>query len=218
MGLRCWRCRQIAPLCVCQLLQTFDHPTRLALVLHRGEAFKPTNTGHLATRCLRGSQRLITGQGAPLQLIAGRAAVLFPSDDAVELSPTTAPEVLVVPDGTWPQAKRLVKRDPLLQGLPRVKLPNAIAVGHRLRRNPRPDGLMTLEAIAVAYGAMGAPEIERTLLDLFRVVAERTLYMRGQLAADQVTGGVPRGFSTENISAKWRGPVQLCVGQPKVMV
>lgn len=212
--MRCWRCRQVVPLCICSLLPRLEHPTKLCLVLHRGEAGKPTNTGHLARRSLVGASQHIYGEAEPWQKgldFAGKqVAVLYPSDDAVVLGEASAPDILIVPDGTWAQTTRMVKRDELLASLPRVRLPSVEKVGHRLRRNPRPDGLMTLEAIGVAYGAMGSPKIEEALRGLFTVLAERTMFLRGLLPANQVAGGVPDGaLRSEAYSSKWVGEVVL---------
>lgn len=214
--MRCWRCRQVTPLCICSLLPKLIHPTKLALILHRSEMGKPTNTGHLARRSLVGAKQFLVGDGGPpldLPLPAGaRVAVLYPSDDAAVLSEQSELDVLVVPDGTWAQTTKMVRKEAALAGLPRVRLPAVEKIGYRLRRNPRPDGLMTLEAIAVAYGAMGAPDIENTLRRLFKVLAERTMFLRGLLPGDQVEGGVPEGaLRSEAFSSKWLGEVPLRV-------
>ena len=65
---------------------------------------------------------------------------------------------------------------------------------YRLRAEPRSGGLATLEAIAQAFGILegdrGAP-IEAALLAVFRVMVDRTLWLRGALRDAEVTGGVP---------------------------
>ena len=73
-------------------------------------------------------------------------------------------------------------------------LPDTGASEYRLRDEPRVGGLATLEAIARALrileGERG-PEIERAMLAVFRVMVERTLWFRGKLRDDEVTGGIP---------------------------
>jgi DTW domain-containing protein YfiP len=188
--------------------------------MHRDEARKPTNTGRLAARCLRGSEVLIHGQlgervqapwlqepkpdgrslgqaqsGEEDQNISG-GVLLYPCDEAEPLSQehlANGPIRLVVPDGTWRQAAKMTKRIPWIADLPRVSLPAGRETSYRLRSEPKAGGLATMEAITRAFAILEGPEVAAQLDDIFRRMVDRTLYSRGQLGRDEVYGGVPEG-------------------------
>lgn len=197
----CARCHLAGGLCVCALMPTppLATRTRLVLYLHRYEAHNPANTGQLAAACLanseiRGGGRR-DGRSTPFVAPPGvRPLLLFPDDDATPLDqvpPTTAPTVLIVPDGTWRQAQRLRRRVPGLSDVPCVTVPPGPPSSYRLRTELRADGLATIEAIARAFAVLEGPEVAAALDRVFRAMVERTLWTRGALAAADVTDGVP---------------------------
>jgi len=189
-------------LCICALVPRLATRSRLALVVHHGEARKPTNTGQLAARCLERSTVTIVGErdhpnDLPPAGDGEQAVLLYPDDDAVPIAryaEAGRPVVLVVPDGTWRQASKMRRRMPGLASLPCVSLPETAATEYRLRAEHRAGGLATFEAIAralcVLEGAAG-PAIEAAMLAVFRVMVDRTLWFRGALRDAEVTGGVP---------------------------
>ncbi len=209
--LRCEHCHMHTPLCICAELPRLTTRSRLILLLHYREARKPTNTGSLAAACLSGTTTFELGEGTAAhhaqprpdfgQLIQPheQAVLLFPADDAVPIDEWVATvqpvaPVLIVPDGNWRQASKMRGRLPGLAALPCVTLPTAAATAYRLRAEPKSGGLATLEAIAhallhleQAHGQAVAGE----LLRVFQLMVERTLWLRGSLAADKVAGGIP---------------------------
>ena len=104
------------------------------------------------------------------------------------------PVALVVPDGTWQQAARMTRKVPWLAALPTVTLPPGPASRYRLRTEPKPQGLATLEAIAWALGLLEGPEVQQELERVLRLMVDRTLFSRGQLARHRVLGGLPKGL------------------------
>jgi DTW domain-containing protein YfiP len=170
---------------MCSELPRLATRTRVVVVMHHVELRKTTNTGRLAARMLEGAEVRVRGerQQAPrAELPEGRKLVLFPSDDAVELSPALASEsdrvVLLVPDGNWTQARRALRRDPDLKSALPVALPPGPASSYGLRRHPREGGLCTLEAIARALAVLGEVEAERALLASFDEFVRRSLLIR----------------------------------------
>lgn len=187
-------------LCVCSLVPTLATRTRLALLIHYREARKPTNTGQLAARCLTNSHVGIVGDPArplSLPLVQGdeQPLLLFPAQDALPLETFAAsdrPIVLIVPDGNWRQASKMRQRIPGLANVPCALLPTQSSTIYRLRSEPREGGLATMEAIAYALGILEGHQVQQTMLHVFRVMVERTLWLRGALPADAVAGGIPR--------------------------
>lgn len=93
-------------------------------------------------------------------------------------SEARGPHRLIVPDGSWRQARRMVQRIPQLDRLPRLSLPAPPPAGRRLRRPPLREGMSTLEAIARALQLLEGEEVGRPLLDLYGTHVERQLLNR----------------------------------------
>jgi DTW domain-containing protein YfiP len=194
-------------LCICALVPRLETRTRVELIVHCREERKPTNTGQLASRCLPRSHISIVGdRERPFECVVvtaeEQAVLLFPADDAVPITQFAASErpiVLIVPDGTWRQASKMRKRIPGLAEVPCVTLPDSGPSNYRLRAEVHEGGLATFEAIARALCILeGDPQIEAAMLAVFQVMVERTLWLRGALRDDEVTGGIPAAAVERN--------------------
>lgn len=220
--LRCPRCRLHTDLCACDLLVPLPVSTKLLVVAHRAEVRKPTNTGRLAVACVQGATLCLRGRedvaNDPVVWDADSTPLfLFPSSDAIPLGDWVAAQegprqvTLIVPDGTWRQAKRMRRRVPGLDTVQPVKLvADGAGSAYRLRRARREDRLATLEAVARALGVLEDAAVEERLMHVFRTVVDRALWSNGRLATAEVTGGVPHG-------ARQDGPLRAgfpAVGQP----
>lgn len=84
-------------------------------------------------------------------------------------------EGIVAFDGTWSQAKTLWWRNPWVLKARRIALnPKEPSLYGKLRREPRRDGLSTLEAVALTLAELeGRPEIGTTSLSTFRRMLQR---------------------------------------------
>jgi DTW domain-containing protein len=132
---RCVRCRMHDALCMCALLPRIETQTRLLLVVHRTEWQKPSNTGSLGAACLVNSEVLVRGTSPAKWLPGGlrkpprntepeapsldaektQIVVLYPAADAIsleqlapELRADRRPVTLIVPDGNWRQASKVL--------------------------------------------------------------------------------------------------------------
>jgi DTW domain-containing protein len=177
-------------LCICAHVPTLMTHSKLLLLIDEREACKPTNTGRLAARCLSGSTVMPVGDRRELKLpAAGKMVWLFPSEDAVLLDVSMGPLTLVVPDGTWRQARKLHHR--FGRDHPCVVLPVGTQTNYRLRAEQRPGGLATMEAIAAAFRILEGDESADAMLEVFNMMVDRTLWLRGQLRDHEVSGGIP---------------------------
>lgn len=125
----------------------------------------------------------VRGQlGAPPRapLAAGRRLVLYPDGATRTLQPSDAAAdlVLVVPDGNWSQARRMLNRDPDLLGAEIVTLPPGSPSRYSLRRSPRAATLCTFEALARAIGILEGEAIEADLMYGFERFLERAKHVR----------------------------------------
>ncbi len=101
------------------------------------------------------------------------AAVLFPGPDSPPTPPT---RTLIVVDGTWPQARKIIRRNPLLARLRRFTLTPARPGAYRIRREPTPDCLATIEAVVEVLAILeGDRERCAGLLEAFTFMVERQL-------------------------------------------
>ena len=107
------------------------------------------------------------------------AALLFPGEGARPAGALAAapPTTLLVIDSTWPQAVKLLRKNPRLAALPRVSIEGAAESGYAgLRREPAPGHLATIDAVAEALGALeGDPARYQPMRAAFRLAVERQL-------------------------------------------
>lgn len=197
---RCPRCVLHLRLCLCAVIEPLELDTRVVVLRHRREVNKPTNTGRLVGIALAaGEVRTFGDRGMELDTSglfdpARRAVLLYPTEDSRELTREavdTRPVTLVVPDADWRRAYKLAMHDRALDGIARVHLPAGPPSKYRLRSHKNPRFLATFEAVARALGALEGAEVQRRLERVFDMMVERTLWSRGQITPDRVTGGVP---------------------------
>jgi DTW domain-containing protein YfiP len=188
--------------------------TRLLLLIHHFEARKPSNTGLLAAECLPNHRVMLRGREVDaasderLELGDGtRPLLLYPATDAIPLDDVAAldpaddrPVTLIVPDGNWRQAGKMRQRVPGLRDVPCVVLPPepGAPTTYRLRSEPHPQGMATMEAIARALGILegtDGPRVRAALEEVFLVMVERTLWSRGLLPTEQLTRALPAGVT-----------------------
>ena len=183
---RCGRCQRPGSHCLCALIPQLQSRTRVLILQHPEESRHALNTARLAALGLVNGELQVGEQFADLASWladpAYQACLLFPGDDAqpvatVAASVSARPLLLVVPDGTWRKARKLLYLNPLLAALPRVCLPAGLESRYRLRKAPMAGALSTLEAIVVALEALEAPRSFAALLQPFEALID------GQIAA-----------------------------------
>ena len=184
----------LSALCVCSLAPRLAISTRVYMLLHCGEWLKASNTGHFAQLALAQSEIRLHGKpqeplptdgfDAPepgrVNLILYPGLGARPLDTVLGTLPEGATVTLLLPDGNWSQARRMILRNPVLQRAERVELPGPRLDLARPRRNIYPDRMSTFEAMAQALGHIEGTEIEDQLLDFFKVVVDRMQLMRGR--------------------------------------
>ena len=154
----CYSCGRPALACVCATVPSVDNRTAIYLLQHPRERFHPFGSVRLARLGLRHLALDIYGEAFAHQrtwspLAPPGAALLYPGAHACELGslePAERPTSLVVIDGTWSQAKSMLKASPWLQALPQVKLRPPSPGLYRIRREPALDCMSTIEAIIEA--------------------------------------------------------------------
>ena len=180
------------PLCICGSIPRLDLSTRVCLIFHVNELKRSSNTGRLALRALVNSEMRVRGETRePLDLSdlltdRYRTFLFYPTVDAVELdhelvAQERTPIQLLVPDGSWRQAKKVHSRHHELKDVPRVKIGAPDISKFHLRAQHRPEGMATLQAIAHGLGVIEGDLVKAQLMKLYDAKVERTMLGRGLL-------------------------------------
>ncbi len=110
-----------------------------------------------------------------------QTAVLFPSESAVDVSEVqTALKNLIVVDGTWSNAKKVVEKCPVLSALPRLAFTPDKPGNYRIRKEPAEHCLATIEATAFVLERLEhAPGRFTPMLSAFDAMVDKQLeYIR----------------------------------------
>ncbi|MEO2049790.1 MAG: tRNA-uridine aminocarboxypropyltransferase [Pirellulales bacterium] len=179
---RCYECFRPLPLCFCSAIPQIDNRTNVLILQHVGERFHPFNTARIVRKALRNC-KLIVGhnlrlgnQDLPIQASAG---LLYPSANAsTELSDLPPTKQLVIIDGTWHQAKTIVRDVPQLRGLPCYRFTPSSPGQYRIRREPNAQSLSTLEATVSALQTLEPDTVglEQLLLAFHQMVKSQLAY------------------------------------------
>ena len=161
----CENCRQPGFSCYCQFVQKFDPQVKFVILMHPIERRRRIATGRMSHLCLENSE-LIVGQtfsndkklNGILKNPENQCFVLYPGVKAIDLT-TSKPEVkktlfnsnkktvVIVIDGTWATAKKMMNQSHNLKEIPRICFTPPAPSNFRVRKQPRVECYSTVEAI-----------------------------------------------------------------------
>jgi len=178
----CLRCRRPRSVCWCDAVTRVPSQTRVVFIQHPREAKVPISTCRMAHLSLPNSELHIgiSAVGNPsLEQVCREegVAVLFPSESAADVDTLEhAPRTLVVVDGTWSNARKVVEKCPILSKLPRLKFQPDKPGNYRIRREPEAHCLATIEATAFVLERLErAPGRFIPILSAFDAMVEKQL-------------------------------------------
>lgn len=171
----CPRCHLPLPACLCAWVRPTANWLPLLVLQHPQEAAQAKGSLRLLGLSLSAC-RVQVGESFDAAALAawlgppGSSWLLYP--DAPGAPPAAdglpQPAQLVLLDGTWRQARALLRRHPALQALPRWALPGVAPSRYRIRRAQQPMQRSTLEAACAALGLLeGRPAHYAPLLAAF---------------------------------------------------
>lgn len=201
-GPLCTHCGKPEALCVCDAIEPIDNRVELLVLQHPQEQDKTLGTARVAVTHLAKATFRIGLSWPSLSAALGRDvdpkrwAVLHmgasPEEDApldreiALLDRHGTPvgnqgpalrgiEGIILFDGSWSQAKTLWWRNAWVLKCPRLVLrPTQASLYGKLRKEPRREGLSTLEAAAFTLSRLEhKPEIEKAMLSTFRRMLQR---------------------------------------------
>lgn len=160
---RCPGCRVIESYCLCAWKPTVSAKSAVCLLMYDTEPLKPTNTGWLIADVIReteafGWSRTDVDKRLPALLNdpQWQPYIVFPGEfvaaervvTKVNLAPGKRP-LFVLLDATWPEARKMFRKSPYLDGLPVLSLEPEQMSRYRLRRSKRDDHFCTAEVAAL---------------------------------------------------------------------
>ncbi|MDI9777572.1 DTW domain-containing protein [Pseudomonas putida] len=184
---RCERCQRPLAHCLCPLIPSLESRTRVVLLQHPSETAHALNTARLAALGLVNAElrvgEVFTDLAELLATPGYRPVLLFPGEQAHALTvydeTDGRPLMLIVPDGTWRKARKLLYLNPLLEALPKVTLAEVAPSRYRLRKAPEPGAVSTIEAVVQALNVLEQPVNFDDLLRPFEVLIEGQIKAMG---------------------------------------
>jgi DTW domain-containing protein YfiP len=206
----CPRCQKPMPLCVCEGITPISNRIPLLILQHPQEQDRALGTARLTAMHFSNAVLKIGLSWPSLAKALGRPvadssrwAVLYLGSAKVADLPTTNDivainrkgemeddqegilkniEGIVLLDGTWSQAKALWWRNPWMLRCQRVILgPSRPSRYGKLRREPRRDGLSTIEAAALLLSTLESrPDIAATLHASFERLLAKYREIQGE--------------------------------------
>ena len=153
----CYVCFKPQVACICASIEPVANRTGIVILQHPRERFHPIGTTRIARLALRQVRvepcaPWIDGVAVRSRLPA-TAALLYPTSTATDLAALAAaqrPHHLVLLDATWFHARKMYETHAWLRALPHVSVTPSRPSRYRIRREPQPHCIGTLEAIVDA--------------------------------------------------------------------
>ncbi len=189
-------------MCYCPLLPRLETRTRVVILQHRRERDMAIGTARMASLCLPQAE-LHVGvdwtNSEPLAQALGDPerppVLLYPGPNARDIltDPPVGPVTLVVVDGTWAQARTVVRDNPLLNALPRYAFSAPEPSRYRIRREPSAEYCSTIEALMYVLGVLeGDADKFRALLVPFGAMIDAQIACEASRPAQRSRYARPR--------------------------
>jgi DTW domain-containing protein YfiP len=179
----CYECNRPQSHCTCNLIEPFDAHCRILILQHFHERKKYYGTAKLVARGIRNCTLLrgIVFDEAQLEITPG-TYLLYPSPTAVDVRRVSLGKLdtVIVIDGTWDEAAKILFNNPVLKRLPCLTFDSNLRSMYRIRKQPKPGYLSTIESVAhflsVSAQAQGLdPSLYDRLMNGFNAMVERQL-------------------------------------------
>ena len=144
-------CGIVRELCICAEVRRGRNQVEVLVVRHYRERRLGSNSGRLVLLALERARVVDWGLRERPELdFSGDTWVLAAEGGTV---PERMPERIVAMDGSWRQARKMLRRVPGVLELPKLSLKSVPRL--RMRRQHLVNGMATAEAIAMALDAVG---------------------------------------------------------------
>lgn len=221
----CLQCRRRLLTCVCEYLKPFPTYSRFIILMHPMEFKKEkVGTGRFSHLILENSAIFVDINFDQNQEFLKAlhdpeydSYVLYPGEKVIDLSAPTVdseftnnrPKQFIVIDGTWPCAKKMMKLSTCLHYIPRVSFTTNRTSAFKVKHQPMPECLSTVESIHQVILELNRLGIEKTegkeenLIEVF----SKTVDQQVELAQDPNRQGYRKkpfsAPSERKMSKKW---------------
>lgn len=145
--------------CVCKRIPQLSSMLQLSLLTHDNEYQRDTNTGRWLRKALPGCQDFGWSRVTPSPGLQARIAdqhlysvLVYPDEQCMSTQQVLdaaaqagqQPHFIIL-DATWQEARKMARKSPWLDALPRMQLTPQQQSAYRLRRNQSAGHLCTLE-------------------------------------------------------------------------
>lgn len=147
----CYECFRPQGHCVCNLVEPFDAHCKILILQHFHERKKYYGTAKIVAKGIRNCTVLRGIVFSPEQLnLDSNTYLLYPGKTAQDASTVRLEQnhTVIVIDGTWDEASKIVFNNPILKTLPCLTFTEPIRSTYRIRKQPKPHFLSTIESIA----------------------------------------------------------------------
>lgn len=187
---RCERCQRPLARCYCAQLSTIDNTLPIWILQHPTEVRHALGTARIAAIGLRdctlevskhvdANHPFANTELAPVLIYPG------PSSRPLQALAHAPRSPLLFIDATWRKSRRMLIENPWLEALPRYALPTPPPSHYRIRREPNPEAISTLEAIVHCLGLLEGDDkrYQPLLKQMDRLVDEQIAHMGEEVFA-----------------------------------
>lgn len=179
---RCPGCQLTLRWCICAGARTVETPLQTDVLMHVMESYRPSSTGHLIGRVLRGSRLHLCGREAKVTEAEVRRPdqelwILHPQGEELPAAPEPAKLQVLLLDGSWVQATAMSQQ--VANWGRRVRLPMQGESRYWLRTQAGEGRFSTVEALLFLLAALGQTEAHAVLRSQFELHVYAALRSRG---------------------------------------
>lgn len=184
----CYACNRPTSYCLCGFAKPFEAHCNFLILQHPNERKKYYSTARIVTKTLLNSKLM---RGLEFEISEfnkycsmDKTYLLFPDEEAkdCECIDLNQENTVIVVDGTWSEAKKIIKYNPILKTLPTLTFKRKLISNYRIRKQPKENYLSTLECIgyllqlnSVAFGHPDRAKIYDSLFGAFNRMVEMQL-------------------------------------------
>jgi DTW domain-containing protein YfiP len=149
----CYSCLRPESHCLCSSISPFEAHCNILILQHPNEWRKYYSTAKLVAKCLTNARllRAVSFEPGVIEraLSGQQPYLLFPTKTAQDCEEVVLPPntTVIAIDGTWDEARKVLRRNPVLQGIPCLSFKPGLRSNYRIRKQPKENCLSTLESV-----------------------------------------------------------------------
>ncbi|CDH28187.1 conserved hypothetical protein [Xenorhabdus bovienii str. Jollieti] len=198
---RCLHCLLPQKSCLCETISPVTATSRFCLIMFDTEPMKPSNTGKLIADILTDTHAFLWSRTEPDQRMlevlrdpTRQPYLIFPESYATpprtvyqQLPDNQKAPLFIILDGTWPEARKMFRKSPYLDGIPLLSINNCAKMDYLLRIPSRKEQHCTAEVAAAALELANDLDASQTLLRHFNHFREQYLAGKPHRQEESIT-------------------------------